>query len=609
MRVANPPAKPLLIFDGDCTFCRRWIARWQQVTGDRVDYLPAQDPQIAQRFPEIPAEAFTQSVQLVEPDGAVYSGAQAVFHARGHGKLYDRVPGLAPVSEWAYRLVANNRRVFSALTPAPQSHVLTREVFIRLLGVIYLIAFVSLWTQIEGLIGSHGIMPVEQWMSGHGKPSFTRNWLAVFRMSPTVLWFNWSDTALHVVCGAGTLLSVCVIAGIGAGPALLGLWGLYLSLMHVGNVFLGYQWDALLVEVGFLAIWFAPWGLLPRSFRQTEPPRLVLWLLRWLAFRLMFASGVVKLASGDATWHSLTALLVHYQTQPLPPWTAWYAHQLPVWWQKFSCGVMFGIELVLPFLIFGPRRLRFVAAGGFALLMVLISATGNYCFFNLLTILLCVPLLDDRILRWLGRSRKPFVPVKLTRWRNWAFAPVAAAILILTIPNLFRTCNVRVRWPRWVITAHHTVQSTIWPLHSVNGYGLFAVMTTNRPEIIVEGSLDGETWQAYEFNYKPGDLTHRPRFVWPHQPRLDWQMWFAALGSYQSNPWFINFCAKLLQNEPAVTRLLAKNPFPDKPPRFIRAVVYEYKFTDPATRRATGQWWQREFKGSYCPVLSLRLQD
>jgi hypothetical protein len=157
-----------------------------------------------------------------------------------------------------------------------------------------------------------------------------------------------------------------------------------------------------------------------------------------------------------------------------------------------------------------------------------------------------------------------------------------------------------------LITAHYNVQSTIWPLHSVNSYGLFAMMTTSRPEIIVEGSHDGATWQPYEFKYKPGDLTNRPRFVWPHQPRLDWQMWFAALGGYQGNPWFINFCAKLLHNESAVTRLLAKNPFPDKPPRYIRAIVYDYKFTDPATRLATGQWWQRELKGAYCPTLSLK---
>ncbi|MCG3150347.1 MAG: hypothetical protein PCFJNLEI_03830 [Verrucomicrobiae bacterium] len=600
MRVAQPPGKPLLIFDGDCTFCRRWIARWQRRTGDRVDYLAAQE--LGDRFPEIPRDAFTQSVQLIEPDGTVYSGAAAVFRSLNRQWLY-RLPGVAPVSEWAYRLVANNRRVFSALTPAPTSHVLTREIFVRALGVIYFIAFVSLWTQITGLIGSAGILPVEEWLGQLAPPAFSREWFATFWRTPTVFWLGWSDTALHVVCGLGTALSLCVIAGIAAGPALLGLWALYLSVMHVGNVFLGFQWDALLVEVGFLAVWFAPWGFLPRSFRQTEPPRLVLWLLRWLAFRLMFASGVVKLASGDPTWNSLTALLVHYQTQPLPPWTAWYAHQLPVWWQKFSCGAMFAIELVLPFFIFGPRWLRVVAAAGFTLLMVLISVTGNYCFFNLLTVLLCVPVLDDCV--WHRHAAHRAVATA-PRWRNWLFAPVAAIILWVTIPNLFRTCHVRVAWPRWFLTAHANVQMAIGPLQSVNGYGLFAMLTTSRPEIIVEGSRDGETWQAYEFNYKPGDLQRRPGFVWPHQPRLDWQMWFAALGNYQNNPWFITFCARLLQDKPAVTRLLAINPFPTQPPRYVRALLYEYRFTTPAERRATGQWWMRELKGQYCPVLQLR---
>lgn len=613
MRVATPPGKPLLIFDGDCNFCRRWIARWQQATGDRVDYLPAQDPQIAQRFPEIPAFAFQDAVQLVEPDGTVTSGAEAVFRALDRPRVYRLMPG---VFEWAYRFVARRRGVFSFLTRVlwgntvtRPSHSLVRGIFVRGFGLIYLFAFVSLWTQITGLIGSHGIQPVAELLKFHADR--TPHWLM-----PTVFWWNGSDAALHWVCGAGTLCALLVIAGVLAGPALLGAWALYLSLSVVGDIFLGYQWDALLLEVGFLAIWFAPWGWSPRAFRQSEPPRLVLWALRWLVFRLMFLAGVVKLASHDQLWRSLTALTVHYQTQPLPPWTAWYAHQLPVWWQMACCGVMFVIELVLPFFVFLPRRVRFVAAGGFTLLMILVSGTGNYCFFNLLTILLCVPLLDDAALRWRGGPRSVVaadaterVPPP-TRWRNWLFAPVVVVILLITGPQLLQTCRARIYWPEWFGRLYGNVATVIQPARSLNGYGLFAAMTDKRFEIVVEGSDDGQTWRAYEFKYKPGDPARRPGFVWPHQPRLDWQMWFEALHLYQPrfepSPWFLNFCVRLLQNEPTVTRLLAHNPFPAQPPRYIRAVAYEYRFTDPATRAQTGQWWRRELLGQYCPALSLR---
>ncbi len=598
IRVAQAPARPLLIYDGECGFCRRWIDRWKRKSGDRIDYRPSQE---VDEFPELPREQFQESVVLIETDGAVYSGAEAVFRSLGREWLY-RLPSVAPVSEWAYRLVARNRQFFSALTPQRQSYVRTRSVFLRLLGVIYLCAFVSLWTQIDGLVGSQGIAPVGELMGEYARANFEHNGWGAYWLMPTVFWFGHSDTALHLVCGIGTALAVLVIAGVATMPALAGLWGLYLSLSVVCRLFLGYQWDALLLEVGFLAIWFAPIGRLPRSLARTEPPRLVLWTLRWLLFRLMFASGAVKLASGDGTWHGLTALRVHYETQPLPTWIGWYAHQLPAWAQTASCAVMFGIELGLPWLMFAGRRGRQVACGGFVLLMTLISLTGNYCFFNLLTVALCVLLLDDRTLR--RKARGPATAP--SRWRNWLFAPVALAILIASVPAVCRSCNVRVHWPRPILRTFYQLHQNLGVFRSVNSYGLFAVMTTSRLEIVVEGSENGLTWKAYEFKYKPGDLARRPRFCWPHQPRVDWQMWFAALGDYRGNPWFMNFCARLLQNEPAVTRLLAHNPFPDRPPRYVRALAYDYRFTNLAQRRATGHWWRRELKGLYCPILSVK---
>ncbi len=585
MRVASPPAKPLLVFDGDCTFCRKWIARWRQSTGNRVDYRTSQEV----NFPEIPPEKFSESVVLIEPDGAVITGARAVFRTLNKEHLYRPIAGPA---EAAYRVVARNRVLFSRITRLlwgdsveRPSYVRTRSVFLRTVGVIYFLAFISLWTQITGLVGHNGIMPADQLLTairGHDVPWW---------QAPTLCWFNASDTMLRLLCGGGAVLSLLVIAGFGTLPALILMWISYLSLSVVGDVFLGYQWDALLLETGLLAILFA--------IGKSEPSRAILWLLRLLLFKLMFFSGVIKLASGDALWHNLTALTVHYQTQPLPNVIAWYAHQLPVWFQKFSCGAMFVIELALPFLIFTPRRPRLIAAGGVVFLQLLIILTGNYTFFNWLAIALCIPLLDDRLL---GRVAPCGPPV---RGRKWFTIPVAAIITFTTIMQTLHVCRVQVKGPlNW---AYIAVMQSIYPFRSVNTYGLFAVMTPNRPEIIIEGSADGSQWKAYEFKYKPGDVTRHPPFVTPHQPRLDWQMWFESLrGHGNPSPWFLNFCGRLLQSEPTVTRLLANNPFANTPPRYLRATLYDYRFTTPAEHAATGAWWVRKEIAPFCPVLTLQ---
>ena len=318
-------------------------------------------------------------------------------------------------------------------------------------------------------------------------------------------------------------------------------------------------------------------------------------MLRWLLFRLMFSSGLVKLLSGDALWHNLTALTVHYETQPLPTWIGWYAHQLPAWFQKFSCGVMFVIELGLPWLIFGTRKLRYVAAGAFAAFMILIALTGNYCFFNLLALALCVTLLDDSVLRRVVPKSLRGVPVPVSggfhRYAkgamNGLFVLVVAVVMLVTVMQLLPARRTGHHWPRQILRDYYETYQAIAPFRTVNSYGLFAVMTPSRPEIIVEGSNDGVAWLPYEFKYKPGDLTRRPRFVEPFQPRLDWQMWFAALGNYEQNDWFIAFCAKLLKGAPEVLALLAKNPFPSAPPRYIRAMLYDYRFTNFATRRTS----------------------
>ena len=619
-QVAHPAVKPLMIFDGDCGFCRRWIARWQEHTGDRVDYLPLQDPQLAERFPEIAREQLQQSVHFIEQDGRVSSGARAVFRAlaQAPGKrwlwwLYNRVPGAAPVTELCYRQVARNRAVGSFLTrmlwgdhvERPQYRIAS-ALFLSALGLVYLFAFLSMLTQVEGLLGRNGIQPAAQFMA-NAREYVAREHIGLRRywLLPTLCWLGASDVFLKTICWAGIAFSVLAIAGAAPVIALPILWLLYLSLATVNGIFLGYQWDALLLETGLLAIFLAPWQLVPRWWaRRAAPPGWALWMLRLLLFKLMFCSGIVKLSSGDPVWRNLTALTFHYETQPLPTWVAWYAHQLPVWFHKLSCAVMFGIELAAPFLIFTPRRPRQFGCAAIVFLQMLIILTGNYCFFNLLTVVLCILLLDDTTLRSLFRIRGDTSPTPFAAQRRWpvcflgALAGVYAVLSLMLIVGSFRA---DVTWPRALTTFYGWVA----PLRSCNSYGLFAVMTTSRPEIIIEGSDDGLTWREYEFQYKPGDLHRRPRFVAPHQPRVDWQMWFAALGRYENNPWFIDFCYRLLQGSPEVLALLKTNPFPESPPHYLRAWVYDYHFTDFATRRVDGTWWRRDRRGLYCPVMSL----
>ncbi len=462
----------------------------------------------------------------------------------------------------------------------PPSHWVVRAAFLRVLALTYLVAFLSLTPQIKGLIGSRGITPAAALLdSVKAKFGASGFWLY-----PTLLWLNSSDTFLVTLCWAGVVLAlVAVLKARAVWFALL--YALYLSLVIGGQEFLSFQWDALLLETGFLAILFAGRG---------APSGAVVWLLRFLLFRLMFASGWVKLASGDPTWHNLTALLYHYETQPLPTPEAWHMQKLPAWFQVFSARIMFAIELVVPFFIFAPRRLRFCAAGPIIFLQAIIALTGNYAFFNILTIALCLTLLDDAAL---GRVEVRPVPAASSARRTIAVILGLAAVIQFTeqlpfggaIPAAVREV------PNWL---------SRWQV--VNTYGLFAVMTTVRHEIIVQGSPDGQNWLDYDFKFKPGDVRRMPSWVAPHQPRLDWQMWFAALGSYQQNPWFLGFAQRLLEGGPEVLGLLAHNPFPGAPPRYVRAIVYDYHFTDRAARRKDGAWWKRELLGPYCPVLSLR---
>jgi len=380
------------------------------------------------------------------------------------------------------------------------------------------------------------------------------------------------------------------------------LWMLYLSLTVAGQDFLEFQWDNLLLEAGFLSILLSPLAWRCRIGCESSPARLPRALAQWLVFRLMFSSGVVKLSSGDPTWRGLTALTVHYQTQCLPPWTAWYAHQMPLLFHKITCMVMFAIELGAPLLIVAPRRLRHLGAFGMIGLQLVILLTGNYGFFNLLSIALCLILLDDTIWpeRWAGS--KPPATRAPRRWPAVVMMPLAAIIFTVGAVRLGEAFRAGIRWPAPI----RATTAMISPFRSVNWYGLFSNMTTTRPEIIIEGSNDGVTWRAYEFKWKPGDTKRRPAFMAPHMPRLDWQMWFAASSEYRANPWFSAFLGRLLEGSPEVLALLSSNPFESAPPRYVRGLLYDYRFTNRKERLESADWWHRTLERNYTPVFSRR---
>ena len=618
-RVPNPPTKPLIIWDGECHFCWRWIERWREITRDAVDYATSQES--AERFPEIPREQFERSLIYIETDGSVFLGAEAVFRSlrcRSSRKWlawsYDHVPGFAAVSESLYRIIAFNRRFASAITRLlwgddvrPPAYFVARRSFLRALGLIFLIAFVSLWVQIDGLIGSNGIIPVSEFLPAARAQLGDR----ALSILPTLCWLNSSDAFLHFLCGGGVVLSLLLIFGIAPALSLVALVVFYLSLTIAGQTFLSFQWDILLLETGFFSIFLAPWRLWPK--RGVDPPvsRAALFLLKVLLFKLMVMSGVVKLTSGDDSWWNLTALDYHYRSQPLPTIFSWWADQSPEWFKKFSVAFCLVVEIIVPLFIWAPRRLRLLACGLVVFLQIMIAATGNYCFFNLLTIALCLLLIDDSIWR-----RKSATVIRLREatarqvGRRYKYSDrlsiyAAAIVIVLTLPLnarlIYGAFKPEAEWSPMLGRIYARVEA----FRIVNGYGLFRVMTKDRREIVIEGSSDGIDWKPYEFKWKPGDVMRAPGWCAPHQPRLDWQMWFAALGSYRQNPWFVQAVISLLDGKPKVAALFERNPFPQSPPRYVRATLYRYRFTTAQEHRQTGAWWKRQELGEYLPGVSL----
>jgi len=590
------------VYDADCGFCVYWARYWQKLTGDAVDYRPYQE--VAPQYPEIPLTDFQRGVQYIRPDGSRASAAEASFltlsHAGGKGfwlRLYKKLPGFAAVSELTYALIAAHRSAAYRVTLflwgrdyGPPRYDLAAFSFMRLFGLIYLSAFASFGVQALGLIGSHGILPVAELVNVIGG----RAGVERFYVMPMLFWISSSDLAIQAVCWGGVGFSLLLVLNVLPRLCLFLLYVLYLSLLYGGQTFMSYQWDTFLLEAGFL-------GLL-MSFAQVPG----VWLLRWLLFRFMFMSGMVKLLSADPNWWNLSALSYHFFTQPLPTPPAWYVAHLPPIALRFATGGVFVVELLLPFLIFCPRRLRFFAAFGILLLQTCILITGNYNWFNLQTMLLCLLLFDDAALQKIlphGLARMLSARARQRTPSKSVSVAVGAWGLLLVFCSLV---EMDLRFGGSPPAVAGQIDRLIEPLRMVSSYGLFAVMTTQREEIVIEGSSDGVEWREYAFRYKPGDVSRGPRWNIPHQPRLDWQMWFAALDDPRRLGWFSRFLERLLKNEPAVTALLERNPFPDEPPQFVRAQFYDYTFTS-GDEKSKGLWWQRRSVGLYFPAVRLKV--
>jgi hypothetical protein len=469
---------------------------------------------------------------------------------------------------------------------SPATYWFVRLFFQRGLALVYLIAFLVAVNQFRPLLGEHGLLPV---------PRFVGR--VEFQQTPS-LFFLWPrDTAFTLFAWIGVGLSVLALAGISerygwwlSVPVWALLWAIYLSFVNVGQTFYAFGWESMLLEAGFLAIFLGP--------SRYAPSAILIWLLRWMEFRVMFGAGLIKLR-GDPCWKTLTCLDDFYETQPMPNPLSWYFHHLPQWFHHG--GVLFNhfTELIVPFAYFLPQPLAGIAAGITILFQLILMLGGNLSFLNLLTIVLAIPALDGR---WLAVLAPVHVPELIAAGRGAAFVMIGLAVLVglLSINPVLN-----------LISSRQMMNTSFEPLHLVNTYGAFGSITKPRYEVIVEGTADavpgvpGVQWLSYEFKGKPGDPTRIPPQIAPYHLRLDWLMWFAAMGRYTDYPWFVNFTAKLLQNDPAVLSLLRSNPFPERPPRYVRAMLYRYRFSTPEERRRTSGWWQREEEGPWFPAVSL----
>jgi hypothetical protein len=468
---------------------------------------------------------------------------------------------------------------------ADENYWLTQLVFTRALGLVYLIAFLCALNQAKPLVGEHGLLPISQWIEQ-----------VPFRSTPSLFYLFPKDWAFTAASWIGIALSVLIVTGIAARystwmAALIWgvVWLLYLSFVNIGQTFYGFGWESILLEAGFFAMFLGA--------RHVAPQPIGLWMFRWLEFRLMFGAGLIKLR-GDACWRDLTCLNYHYETQPMPNPLSWYFHWAPHWTQP--AGVVFNhfSELIVPFAYFAPQPFSSIAGIVTIVFQATIFASGNLSWLNFLTLVLAFPLIDGRWLANVIPLRAPVLSEPNVVHRSLVIA-LAILVALLSIAPI-----------RNMISPRQAMNASFNPFHLVGTYGAFGSITRIRYEVVVEGTqsdaLTASTqWQEYEFKGKPGDPSRMPPQIAPYHLRLDWLMWFAAMGSWREQPWFLHFVQKLLEGDAPTLKLLHSNPFPDRPPHYVRAQLYEYRFTTPDEHRATGRWWDRRLSGSWFPPVSL----
>jgi lipase maturation factor 1 len=502
------------------------------------------------------------------------------------------------------------------VTQGRPGHLWPRWIFLRALALIYLSAFYSLLFQIKGLIGPDGILSATDYLQAvHASMHGQRFWFA-----PSLLWFGASNHALMALCWAGLAASLLALFNLWPRVSLAACLILFLSFVSVAQEFSGYQSDGMLLEAGFLALFFAPPGFRPRLGAHHPPSRASLFLLQWEWFRIYFESGVAKIASGDASWRTLRAMDDYYQNGPLPTWIGWYVQQLPHWFHASATAYTLLTETLIVWMLFLPRRWRIACFCIVTPFEISIILTANYTFLNYLVLLLGILLLDDRIIEWLlpkriqswlggtppAKSLAGPVSSPTTTKVEWLerFVPLRRCVAGLCLGLVFYSTTAQLIW-MFAPSLPISQAPVRWldPFRIANRYGLFAVMTHERYEIEFQGSADGKTWLVYPFRYKPQSIDSAPGIYAPYQPRFEWNLWFASLGSWREYRFVVWTEERLLKNDPDVVALFARNPFAAAAPKQVRAVIYQYWFTDLKTKRATGNWWRRELLGDYAPGL------
>jgi hypothetical protein len=491
---------------------------------------------------------------------------------------------------------------------------LPRWIFLRALGLIYYSAFFSLVFQIRGLIGPRGILPAGEYLPALAE----RFGHAGYWYAPTLLWFSSGSHMLTGICWAGMIASVLLVLNLWPRGMLAICFVCFLSFVSAAQDFSGYQSDGMLLEAGFIAMFFAPPGWRPGWGEASPPSRASLFLLIWEGFRIYFESGVAKIMGGDTQWRNFTALDEYYQNGPLPTWIGWHMQHLPHWFHAATAFVTLALELGLAWMMLLPRRFRILCFFIVTFWQIGIILSANYTFLNYLVLVLGILLLDDQfLLPYLPRFVKQSyfatkeakllaAPAREDKWRKKLRKQLSAFKLAVTAVMLTWIFYATLAQMVWMVRSWPlptTPVSALEPFRIANRYGLFAVMTRGRYEIEFQGSDDGQNWFVYPFRFKPQDPAKPPGIYAPYQPRFDWNLWFASLSSWRQEPIVVRTEHSLLRGDADVLLLFAGNPFLHAPPRQARAVIWQYWFTMPAEKRSQGMWWRRRQVGLYAPTL------